>query len=402
MSAPAIVDLIEKKLGEQFFTHQLNALRQVWTMTDTARLRLCLYHATGAGKSRTALAAVAVAGYSVALVIAPPVTRPAWVALGSILGVNVEVISHAKFRQDGYQLDRNMPLIVDEFHLLGGQTGKGWKKMDRAARGLNAPLIICSATPSYNDAERVYCVAHVMDPDGNKGGFISFLHKHCTTENNPFGAVPNVTGFQDYKNAEEFLADLPYVHYVEDVVMKQVSVQEVPLLLDVPTDFYGFGYDHRNHRLMASQMEARHVEKRMKLLDDEGELQPDVLTKLDELIAQADGKVVVYSESAVIALAVQGALLSSTRWAAILVTGSVSPKDRDDRMTAFVANRSVNVLVGTATMATGFDGLDKVCDTMIIVDDTDDDAKRQQLMGRILPRGGDTDVSRKQFYRLAY
>ena len=33
----------------------------------------------------------------------------------------------------------------------------------------------------------------------------------------------------------------------------------------------------------------------------------------------------------------------------------------------------LDVLVGTASLATGTDGLDKVCDCLVILDDTDDD-----------------------------
>ena len=45
------------------------------------------------------------------------------------------------------------------------------------------------------------------------------------------------------------------------------------------------------------------------------------------------------------------------------------------------------VLIGTASLATGADGMDKMCNHLIIVDDTNDDSLRRQLVGRILPRG---------------
>jgi hypothetical protein len=60
----------------------------------------------------------------------------------------------------------------------------------------------------------------------------------------------------------------------------------------------------------------------------------------------------------------------------------------------------LDVLVGTATLATGTDGLDKVCDTLIILDDTDDDSLRRQLVGRIMPRGTSTDASMKKVFRI--
>jgi hypothetical protein len=58
------------------------------------------------------------------------------------------------------------------------------------------------------------------------------------------------------------------------------------------------------------------------------------------------------------------------------------------------------VLVGTASLATGTDGLDKMCDSLIILDDTEDDSLRRQLVGRIMPRGEAADASKKQVHRL--
>ena len=52
------------------------------------------------------------------------------------------------------------------------------------------------------------------------------------------------------------------------------------------------------------------------------------------------------------------------------------------------------------TLATGTDGLDRMCNTMILLNDTDDGALRRQLVGRILPRGKDADYSKKKFWRI--
>jgi hypothetical protein len=41
-----------------------------------------------------------------------------------------------------------------------------------------------------------------------------------------------------------------------------------------------------------------------------------------------------------------------------------------------------------------------MCDTLIILDDTDDDSLRRQLVGRIMPRGEDTDATGKSVYRI--
>ena len=58
--------------------------------------------------------------------------------------------------------------------------------------------------------------------------------------------------------------------------------------------------------------------------------------------------------------------------------------------------------MGTTALATGTDGIDKVCDTLVIVDDVDDAALRRQLIGRILPRGLDTDLTNKRVLRFVY
>ena len=89
-------------------------------------------------------------------------------------------------------------MIADEFHLFGGQKGMGWKKMDSLARHLQAPLVLASATPNYNDAERCYCIQHVLDPLSCRGGYLQFIYQNCETEQNPFGMEPKVTGFLHY------------------------------------------------------------------------------------------------------------------------------------------------------------------------------------------------------------
>ena len=81
------------------------------------------------------------------------------------------------------------------------------------------------------------------------------------------------------------------------------------------------------------------------------------------------------------------------------MTGTVSPKKGKAILDRFRAGE-LDLLVGTATMRTGTDGLDRVCDTLIIIDDTDDDAARQQLIGRILPRGLETPIDNKRVWRL--
>jgi superfamily II DNA or RNA helicase len=82
-----------------------------------------------------------------------------------------------------------------------------------------------------------------------------------------------------------------------------------------------------------------------------------------------------------------------------VVTGGTSAKQKSAAIAAF-RRGELEVLVGTASLATGTDGMDKVCDSLIILDDTDDDALRRQLVGRIMPRGAGGNAAKKQVHRL--
>lgn len=108
----------------------------------------------------------------------------------------------------------------------------------------------------------------------------------------------------------------------------------------------------------------------------------------------------MYCDSAQIARAVFDKLRIN-KVNAVLVTGELTKAEKEQAISLFRTG-AADVMVGTASMATGTDGIDKVCDTLIIVDDTQDDSLRRQLIGRILPRGTDTDASVKGIYRLVF
>lgn len=411
--------------GLELQDHQYAAVQQAanaaWNydnsddVTPADNLRMCLYHRTGAGKTISSLGAIKATGAERVLVLAPPITHKQWEAWGKKFGIKVTAISHAKFRQKDYKVLKNEAIIVDEFHLLGGHTGQGWKKMDGLAKRLMAPLVICSATPNYNDAERVYCVQHVMDPDSVKGGFLQFLYTHCETEQNPFGSTPKVLGFKNGQSAEQYLAALWFVHYVEDEVIKQITIEEVEVERELPANFIKYGLDEhgkisgdglRHPRIMASQMEERHTAKRLRILKRQM-AKPYGHTLTVEAIMDAgrgEDRVLVFCASSHIAEGIQLALEDRDNINyARLVTGKTTGSEKLARVKEFTDKIAyVKWLVGTATMATGTDGLDKVCDMLIIVDDTDDPSLRRQLIGRILPRGTDTDISKKRILRLVY
>jgi hypothetical protein len=386
---------LQARAGVRFFDYQVQALTAAAALPGPSQ-RVCLYYKTGAGKSLTALSCVSLWGHVAAYVIAPPSTHSQWITLGKTLGVEIEAMSHAKFRMKTTKLNRHTPVIADEMHMFGGHGGQGWKKLEQLARGLQAPLVLASATPNYNDADRVYCIQKILDPASVKGGFLEFLYQNCKTEQNPFGMTPNVTGFLRYPDAAAYLADLPGVEYLPDDLVYTIDDITIPAF--VPSELATYGYNRRDHRMIASQIEERHTLVNLGLVDDDGYLRDYVYDVLADLAGKATTPVLVYANHATVAQALAWSLASAGVNHGI-VTGKTTKAVKDEVIQAF-KDEKLDVLVGTASLATGTDGLDKMCDCLVILDDTDDDSLRRQLIGRIMPRGGDTDTSRKQVYRL--
>lgn len=388
------LDEVEERLGEPLFDHQTEAAT-VWMRQSGPSPRLCLYFRTGSGKTTSALMLLALRGVREALVIAPPSTHPAWRLQGEKLGIEVIPISHTIFRAKGYLVSRGRAVIVDEFHMLGGHTGQGWKKLDRLAGGMQAPLILLSATPNYNDAERVYCIEHVLAPQRVRGGFLQFLYTNCETEANPYAAAPVVTGFRHHKDAAEYLASLPEVCYLPDNVTVQIEDKLIPSML--PPLFDDYGIDIVRGRIMASQMEAKHRQWYYERVDADGVVHPKIIAALEDIVDNSATPVLVYCMSSEIACALGDTLRERDAEVAV-VTGKDTATRKNAVLDQF-RKGDLPLLIGTATLATGTDGLDKVCDTLVILHDTEDASARRQLIGRILPRGKDTDASKKRVVR---
>ena len=391
---------IEQLLGKALFDHQRAAL-DFWESARLVEDRLCLYYKTGSGKTLTSLLCMwaRVQGQATVLVVAPPSTHMSWAAAAAVLGMEVECVSHAKFRQQAFKVQRTTPIIIDEFHMLGGYQAQGWKKLERISRGLQAPLIICSATPNYNDVERCYCVQKIVDPDSTRGGYLEFLYQHCETRQSPFSMTPEVVGFRSQQSAAEFLAAMRNVLHVPDDV--DYTVQDVPLPRQMSLEFDEYGLSPFGQRLMASQIEARHTERRFNLVDANDQFRQSVYDELSRLVGDLPPtKVLMFCNSSRIAEALYQCLCSNNVPAGI-ITGKDTKKVKEKELHRFI-HGDVEVLVGTASIATGTDGIDKVSDLLILVDDTDDESLRRQIIGRILPRGADTDASKKVIYRLIF
>lgn len=380
-----------------WFVHQLEAF-EGWAKQQ--RKAACLYFKTGSGKTLTSLEMMRREGQLDVLVVCPPSTHPEWQKYAKDLGMKAETISHAKFRMKGYQLSRFRPIIVDEFHMLGGHTGKGFDKLRALARRIEAPLIICSATPNYNDADRVYCVSSVLDPVGTKGGFLDFLYKHCNCVASPFKQTPDLDEtkpFINFDSAVDFLASLPGVYYLEDDLVWTIDDRYYGA--PVPAEIDELSYNARDHRMIASGMEREHTRVNQQLITDPGYINPDAMGRVLEIIEATSGPVLIFANHATVALALAGTLHESRHKSFGLVTGGMTTKAKAEEIRRFKAGK-FSILIGTASLATGTDGMDKMCDTLIILDDTNDDSLRRQLVGRIMPRGADTDTSRKHVYRL--
>jgi len=385
------LEVIEDVLGIELHEHQREFLEQV--PTDNPEYRACLYYRTGAGKTITSLSAIARMGFNEVLVVAPPSTHDTWESVAwHQLGLKIQLMSHAKFRMPSTKVNRQIPIIADEFHMFGGNQAKGWRKLQQVALGLKAPMLLLSATPNYNDAERCYCVSRLLDPTMTKGGYLQFLYDHCITEQDPFSMTPKVIGFREHPDAASFLASLPGVFHLPDE--REVAITEVPYLEEVPDEVVQFGFDRRNHRIISSLMEMRHTVRFQGLVDERGKIHPPVLEKLLDLIDCAPRKVLVYCNHSTVAEAL-GLSLTSEGRKRLVLTGAASTKEKQRLLFEFRRHEGPPILVGTAALATGTDGLDKVCDTLIILDDTDDAALRRQLIGRILPRGDMSAVEGK-------
>ena len=386
---------LAKTLGISFFDYQLETF-DAWEQQsgDPERRRACLYYRTGAGKTITALCMLALNKDRSALVIAPPLTHGQWEAVAARLGITLTVVSHAKFRMKDFKIRKDEPVICDEFHLLGGHKGLGWKKFDRLSMSLAAPVIICSATPNYNDAERCYCIKRIVDLPDTKGGYIQFLYTTCTTEQNPFGMEPEVTGFQHHGDAAEYLASLPNVYYLEDVAV--FTIIDIEYQVDAPPEFEKFGLDSRADRIMASGMEERWQLMYYGLLDDDGSFRQTVLDIIETERLASTTPVLMFCASSTVAEKLADAY---KHLRVGLVTGGTPYKRKLSIVDAF-RHKELDVLIGTATLASGTDGIDVMCDTLIIVNDTDDAAMRRQLIGRILPRGSATATTTKTIKRM--
>lgn len=382
-------DEMADALGIDWFDYQVNAFEVYQSRQNR---RLCLFFRTGAGKTLTSLGCLRLDGYTEALVLAPLSTVEDWEKAAAAIGISVTIITHQKFLQSKYEVPK-IPIVVDEFHMLGGLKGVGWKKLRANTDRRDLPLIVMSATPFWNSAERVFCAKRVIE---GYGDYQTWLMNECLTEPDRYSILPRVLGFRNHPTPADWLDAQPWVCYLPDT--REIDVLDVAYEGFCPDVLDDYGFDVRRRRIVASIMEEKHVRKRFNLIDDDGFLRDTAWDQLIELAGQATGPVLLYCDSSQVAQAVVERLVEISAVHALLTGDTPKPQAREIRQQ--FREGKLDVLVGTATMRTGTDGFDKVCDTLIIVDDTTDDAAREQLIGRILPRGVEAPIDNKRVWRL--
>lgn len=383
------------KPSDQRFEKWSVAQRVAYLQWEEQHLdRMLLFFPTGQGKSKTSLALMYVSGIKRVVVIAPPRTHGSWKQDAAILGIELRIESHQKFRMKNTMYKSDDAFIVDEFHLLGGHGGQGWKKLNRMAKRLTTPIIMASATPNYNDAERVYCITSIGRKEPSRD-YLTWLYNECNTIPNPFRITPDVDEDKPFKNIDggalEYLIAEPYTAYVEDDAVW--TPVDLVVQADTPSYFEELNYSKRTHRVMASDMEKRHARIGLQLIDDQRWIREEVhLAVLKAMENFPDRKKwLIFANHKTVAVA--AAQTFRHKQNIFLITGDTTPDGAQAALSGF-KNMDHGLLIGTSSMATGVDGIDKHCQSMIILDDVDDPSLRRQLIGRILPRGVDDGIER--------
>lgn len=349
--------------------------------------RALVFYPTGKGKSKLCLGLMYVRGEDYLVVVAPLKTHGQWKADAATLGITVRVETPHKFRMENSKYRKTDPFIIDEYHELGGHTAKGFRKFNRMAARLEAPIIMASATPNYNDAERVFCITAVGRRNPNRN-YKQWLYQTCITRENPFSVIPYVDGFLEFDSAADYLLNEPYVMYIPDEA--EWTAEEIQLPMPALPNFYKYGYNHRRHEMVSSLMGMYHQEIDLFFIDDEGLIRSEIREVVLSLMLNHPDreKWLVFCSHQTVAQA----LYRSTSGNVWLIDGDT--KNHDEVKKEFI-EADEGWLIGTTALATGVDGIDKTCHSLLLLDDIrGDNAKRRQLIGRILPRGNGDDAER--------
>jgi len=205
-----------------------------------------------------------------------------------------------------------------------------------------------------------------------------------------------VLGFRNYPDAASYLADQPGVFYLPDDLV--YTIDDISYNEDLSDELTEFGYDRRKHKMIGSIMEARQTARFQGLVAENGRLRFEVFEDIVAGVLSKHKPVLIYCNREQVAQALARSMdFYCMKYA--MVTGKTPKLLKETIIQEFLSGEH-SILIGTATLATGTDGMDRVCDTLLILDDTDDDALRRQLIGRIMPRGDFVSTAAKQVLRL--
>lgn len=357
--------------------------------------RMLLHFPTGEGKSMTALGLLRSRGYMEAVIVAPLKTHQKWKMDASMFGMNVRVETHEMFRQMSTKHSKTRPIIIDEFHKLGGRGAVGFEKCKRRAKFLEAPMLFLSATPNYNDAERCFILQQVCDPDP-KNNYLMWLNDNCNVVPSRYSMYPDVdkvAPFKKFRDASEFLRQFHWCAFVEDTAQWDEEFLDWREYVQRDVLFDKYGLYRTEMRMMDSLMETRHKRVSASLVTPQGYLVDGISAAMQELFESVPrSKWMVYCTHVDVADAV------AKTWEQYNIPVAQidgRTKNYESERLKFVQTSGPALLVGTSAIAEGVDGIDKVCQSLLFLDDIDgDDAKRRQVIGRILSRGTDDGITR--------
>jgi hypothetical protein len=347
--------------------------------------RQMLFFPTGHGKTKTTLGILAAKDIKKVFVIAPNATHADWRRDAHALGMEVLIMTVQKFRQADTKIPREYEAwAVDEFHQLGGHDATGFGKFKRMMRTYTGEVIMSSATPNYNDPERVFCVLLIGDehPETN---YLDWLWEYCICKTSPFKIMPDTFGYKDYESNIEFLLTRDWVSYIEDKAEWDERWVTLPETYD--DLFERFNADTREEKIINSEMEKRHKRVRNLHTTEDGTIRLEILqimlTEMNKFPRYQ--KWMIYCMHSSVSKALYRSLSNADN--VFYVDGDTTKKRLEEQKHGFI-NAERGFLIGTSSIATGMDGVDKTCHAMFILDDiVGDDALRRQLIGRILPRG---------------
>lgn len=361
---------------------------------EALNLKRCLlFFPTGEGKTYTSLALIRVRGWKEVNVIAPKKTHGGWYRAAQLMGMKLHLYSPELFIRPETKFTRDIPWIVDEVHRLGGRDAAGWQRFERMMRKFQHEVVLMSATPNYNKAERAFCLDVLADQSAIRN-YMDWLIFHCEVKASRYSIYPDFVEFKRHDSVIDYISDKRWCFYIEDTADWTRVNLELPDHFNMIYERYGYSRQHK--RVVASLMEKFHKRVDQQYIDPRwGMLHEDITESVMEMLAHYPDRKqwLVFCSHKTVADAANKSL--SLRFREVFqIDGDTKGRDVEPIKSKFIASDR-GFLIGTTAIAEGLDGLDKTCQSLLILDDIrGDHAKRRQVIGRILPRGKGDELER--------